>query len=166
MFEKLRYKYKTKGYFNPNSKDGVSREQLLQILKGEFINLDRLEGINSRDYSFMMVGVPLNSPPNSWNGQSWGVDGYENAQIHSDWYAKISCKTDSNIVFPKQNLVFGFNPCSKYSYGKSYKSLDELGFVLFGGKPSIGIDRDLKIVVSNVGADEVLKYIRDYKSLF
>ena len=124
MFEKIKYKIKTKGYFNPELNAGkprvdISREDFLQILSGDIVNPDRLISPKMQtDYSFMLVGTPIGAPLNSWAGQKWGVDSFDNVQLYSDWYAKIYCENnDSYVVFPNQSLFFHFDPRSEYNCG-------------------------------------------------
>jgi len=132
------------------------------------VNPDRLISPKMQtDYSFMLVGTPIGAPLNSWAGQKWGVDSFDNVQLYSDWYAKIYCeKNDSYVVFPNQSLFFHFDPRSEYNCGKNFDSANELERTLFEGKSITLLDRDLKILISDLSADEVLKYMRDYKRRF
>lgn len=167
MFEKWKYKKATRGFFNPDLNIDVSRNQFLQILSGDIINPNMLvDPIRARDYSFMLVGVPVTSSLNSWAGKKWGLLGYKNAQLSSDWYAKFSCSQDAYLVFPKQNLVFSFDPRSDYSRAKKFDSAKDLETSLFGSHLTTSPEVDLKVLVSNLGAGEVLKYMRDYKRRF
>lgn len=167
MFEKWKYRRATRGFFNPDLNIDVSRNQFLQILSGDIINPYRLiDPKKTVDYSFMLLGVPEQSPLNSWAGQTWGSSGYENAHLYSDWYAKISCGSDSHVVFPKQKWVFYFDPRSNYSRGKKFDSVRDLEIALSEGSSIIGLDRDLKVLVSDIRSGEVLKYMRDFKRRF
>jgi len=167
MFEKWKYRRETRGFFNPDLNIDVSRNQLLQILSGDIVNPYRLSDPKKQvDYSFMLLGVQEQSPLNSWAGKKWSSSGYENAHLYSEWYAKISCSKDSHVVFPKQNLVFYFDPRSNYSWGKKFDSITDLETALIEGHPAISPERDLKVLVSNLGSDEVLKYMRDFKRRF
>jgi hypothetical protein len=167
MFEKLKYQWKTYGFFNPDLNIDVSRNQFLQILSGDIINPHMLvDPIRVKDYSFMLVGVPVNSSLNAWAGKKWGPSGYENAHLYSDWYAKVSCGQDSHLVFPKQNLVFYFDPRSDYSRAKKFDSVKDLETSLFEGHPTTSPEIHLKVLVSNLEAVEVSKYMRDFKRRF
>ncbi|MEI7718524.1 MAG: hypothetical protein WCI72_01550 [archaeon] len=166
-FARREYRKKTAGFFNPDLNIDVSREQFLQILSGDIVNPNVLaDPKRGRDYSFMLVGVPLNSPLNSLAGKKWGSSGYENAHLNSEWYAKVSCSQDAYIVFSKQNLVFYFDPRSDYSRGKKFDSVGDLENSLFDGHPTTSPEIYLKVLVSNLWAGEVLKYMRDFKRRF
>lgn len=167
MFEKWKYRRQTRGFFNPDLNIDVSQKQFLQILSGDIINPYKLlDPKREKDYSFMLLGVPVNSSLNSWAGKKWGPSGYENAHLYSEWYAKISGSQDTHVVFPKQNLVFYFDPHSDFSRGKKFSSVKDLETALIEGHPTTSPERDLKVLISNLGADEVMRYMRDFKRRF
>jgi len=167
MFEKYKYRKKTKGYFNPESNIDVSREQFLQILSGDIINPHMFHSSKNRsDYSFMIIGVSEDSSLKSLAGEVWGKKWYENVQRSSDWYAKISCKHDAHLVFHKENLVFYFDPISNYIRGKKFDSKHDLETSLFDGHPSASPEKDLRFLISTLDRDYVLRCMQDYKRRF
>ena len=171
MFEQLRYKRATRNYFHPTLKDGkprldVSQGDMLKILSGDIVNPNKFASVKNKDYSFMIVGTPICGPLNSWAGREWGIDTFANAQLYSDWYAKICCENDSYVVFPKQSLFFHFDPRSEYHRGENFNSARKLELTLFDKKPLIYPGVDLRVLISNLSAGEVLGYMRDFKRRF
>lgn len=167
MFEKLKYRWKTDGFFNPNLNIDVSRDQFLQVLRGEVVNPNMLTSVKyGEDHHFMVVGVPEGSALNSWAGKNWGQYGYEKAHERVSWYARVSCEEESKLVFPSKNLYFKFDSHSKKSEKKAYPSSADLEFVLFKSDSERHIDNGLKVLVSDLAEEEVLGFMRDYRSLF
>ena len=166
MFKELKYQWRTKDLFNPRSNVNVSQDQFLQILRGEVINPNMLPfSRRDGDYPFMVVGVPEDNLLNSWAGKEFGLEGYKKAHDRVSWYARVSCEGESRVVFPSRNLFFNFDFHTKKSEKKSYLTKHDLNFVLFGSD-SHHVDKSLKVLVSDLPEEKVLKYVGDYESLF
>lgn len=106
MFERYKYKNATKGFFNPASSTVISLNELEDIFRGRVLNPNKLENPKGQDdYAFMVIGVSSKSPLNSWAGQIWGANCYDNAEECALWYGRFSCELDSKIFLPREKTV-------------------------------------------------------------
>lgn len=158
MFEKIKYDWRTRHFFDPISNDSASHSDLQKILAGQIKNPNFVEG---NDYNFMLVGVSSNSTLNSWAGKKWSTHNHEIAQQNSEWYARISCDLESYVLFPRQLYVHFFNPRSNHHRDKKFSSYSDLRMCLSDNFHLVNADKDLRTVVSEVKADEVFKLIKN-----
>lgn len=151
MLDNLRYKLKTRNYFHPEKSIEVAEEDFVKILKGEVFN----PNFPNADYAYMVVGVSKNSPLNSWAGQKWEVNSYENAHECALWYGKFCCEYSSRIIVPKK-LEIDFNPHSNFPLGKFY--IENFTGWPWAGGGFMQTDKDIfnRTLVSDLSIERVL----------
>jgi hypothetical protein len=149
MIKNLLYKFKTRNYFNPKESIEVNEEDFMKILRGEVFN----PHFPNADYAYMVVGASKKSPLNSWAGQEWGSNGYENAHEEALWYGKFAIEHGGRIVIPFSSRQIDFNPCSQFRWARFRVS--EFDVFPWRGGGFMQVDKDIfsRTLVSNLNID-------------